>query len=381
MLAAGSMTLLKLAAGLFSGSLGVLSDAAHSALDLVGSALTFFSVQVSDKPADEDHPYGHGKFENLSAFGEAGLMVVSCAWIVWEAMQRMIRGTMELHHSLWPVLVLLASIAVDYWRSRQLRSVADRTGSPALATDAFHFASDIWSTLAVLAGLGAAWIGQRFGVGWLRYADPWAAIVVSLMILRLTLRLGRETVAVLVKQALVEAQAGCDIIAPSDMMDGRVGAIRQGLDAAGFRDVQIMAYAAKYASAFYGPFRDAIGSNATLIGDKRTYQMDPANTDEALREVELDIAEGADMIMVKPGLPYLDILQRVKNTFGMPTFAYQVSGEYAMIMAAAGNGWLDGDKAMTESLIAFKRAGADGVLTYFAPRIAEKLKGGMLRKA
>jgi len=193
--------------------------------------------------------------------------------------------------------------------------------------------------------------------------------------------LNDETVAVLVKQALVEAQAGCDIIAPSDMMDGRVGAIRQGLDAAGFRDVQIMAYAAKYASAFYGPFRDAIGSNATLIGDKRTYQMDPANTDEALREVELDIAEGADMIMVKPGLPYLDILQRVKNTFGMPTFAYQVSGEYAMIMAAAGNGWLDGNKAMTESLIAFKRAGADGVLTYFAPRIAEKLKGGMLRKA
>ena len=193
--------------------------------------------------------------------------------------------------------------------------------------------------------------------------------------------LNDETVAVLVKQALVEAQAGCDIIAPSDMMDGRVGAIRQGLDAAGFRDVQIMAYAAKYASAFYGPFRDAIGSNATLIGDKRTYQMDPANTDEALREVELDIAEGADMIMVKPGMPYLDILQRVKNTFGMPTFAYQVSGEYAMIMAAAGNGWLDGDKAMTESLIAFKRAGADGVLTYFAPRIAEKLKGGMLRKA
>jgi porphobilinogen synthase len=188
--------------------------------------------------------------------------------------------------------------------------------------------------------------------------------------------LNDETVAVLVKQALIEAQAGCDIIAPSDMMDGRVGAIRAGLDAAGFRDVQIMAYAAKYASAFYGPFRDAVGSNATLTGDKRTYQMDPANTDEALREVELDIAEGADMIMVKPGLPYLDILQRVKNSFGMPTFAYQVSGEYAMIMAAAGNGWLDGDKAMTESLIAFKRAGADGVLTYFAPRIAEKLKGG-----
>ena len=188
--------------------------------------------------------------------------------------------------------------------------------------------------------------------------------------------LNDETVAILVRQALVQAEAGCDIIAPSDMMDGRVGAIREGLDAAGFGDVQIMAYAAKYASAFYGPFRDAVGSNATLIGDKRTYQMDPANTDEALREVELDIAEGADMVMVKPGMPYLDILHRVKEAFGMPTFAYQVSGEYAMIMAAAGNGWLESDKAMTESLIAFKRAGADGVLTYFAMRIAEKLKKG-----
>jgi porphobilinogen synthase len=188
--------------------------------------------------------------------------------------------------------------------------------------------------------------------------------------------LNDETVEVLVRQALVEAEAGCDIIAPSDMMDGRVGAIRAGLDASNFGDVQIMAYTAKYASAFYGPFREAVGSSTTLIGDKRTYQMDPANTDEALREVELDIAEGADMLMVKPGLPYLDILARVKETFGMPTFAYQVSGEYAMIMAAAGNGWLDGDKAMTESLIAFKRAGADGVLTYFAPRIAEKLKKG-----
>jgi porphobilinogen synthase len=186
--------------------------------------------------------------------------------------------------------------------------------------------------------------------------------------------LNDETVAVLVRQALIQADAGCDIVAPSDMMDGRVGAIREALDAAGFGDVQIMAYAAKYASAFYGPFRDAVGSNATLIGDKRTYQMDPANADEALREVELDIAEGADMVMVKPGLPYLDILHRVKEAFGMPTFAYQVSGEYAMIMAAAGNGWLDGERAMTESLIAFKRAGADGVLTYFAARIAEKLK-------
>ena len=185
--------------------------------------------------------------------------------------------------------------------------------------------------------------------------------------------LNDETVAVLVKQAQVQAEAGWDIIAPADMMDGRVGAIRKGLDAAGFLDVQIMSYAAKYASAFYGPFRDAVGSSATLSGDKRTYQMDPGNSNEALREVELDIAEGADMVMVKPGLPYLDILARIKDAFGMPTFAYQVSGEYAMLMAAAQNGWLDGDKAMLESLIAFKRAGADGVLTYFAPRAAETL--------
>jgi porphobilinogen synthase len=182
-----------------------------------------------------------------------------------------------------------------------------------------------------------------------------------------------ETVEMLVKQALVEAEAGADIIAPSDMMDGRIGAIRNALDRASFTDVSIMAYAAKYASAFYGPFRDAVGSSATLIGDKRTYQMDAANSDEALREVELDIAEGADMVMVKPGMPYLDVLRRIKDTFGMPTFAYQVSGEYAMIMAAAQNGWLDGDRAMMESLIAFKRAGACGVLTYFAPRVAEKL--------
>jgi porphobilinogen synthase len=183
-----------------------------------------------------------------------------------------------------------------------------------------------------------------------------------------------ETVAVLVKQALVEAQAGCDIIAPSDMMDGRVGAIRAALDQSGFVDVSIMAYAAKYASAFYGPFRDAVGSSATLTGDKRTYQMDPCNTDEALREVELDILEGADMVMVKPGMPYLDIIQRVREAFEMPTFAYQVSGEYSMIMAAAGHGWLDGDKAMMESLIAFKRAGACGVLSYFAPRAAKMIR-------
>ena len=186
--------------------------------------------------------------------------------------------------------------------------------------------------------------------------------------------LNDETVAVLTKQALVQAEAGCDIIAPSDMMDGRIGAIRRTLDGAGFTDVSIMSYAAKYASAFYGPFRDAVGTAKTLTGDKRTYQMDPGNSDEALREVALDIAEGADMIMVKPGLPYLDIVQRVKETFAMPTFAYQVSGEYAMIMAAAHNGWLDEEHAMIESLIAFKRAGCDGVLTYFAPRVAEKLK-------
>ncbi|TFV73259.1 porphobilinogen synthase [Bradyrhizobium frederickii] len=186
--------------------------------------------------------------------------------------------------------------------------------------------------------------------------------------------LNDETVAVLVRQALVQAEAGCDIIAPSDMMDGRVAAIREGLDRSGLLDVQIMAYAAKYASAFYGPFRDAIGSAKTLTGDKRTYQMDSANSDEALREVELDITEGADMVMVKPGMPYLDVVRRVKDTFAMPTFAYQVSGEYAMIAAAANNGWLDGDRAMMESLLAFKRAGADGVLSYFAPKAAEKLR-------
>jgi porphobilinogen synthase len=179
-----------------------------------------------------------------------------------------------------------------------------------------------------------------------------------------------------VRQALVQAEAGCDIIAPSDMMDGRVAAIREGLDHAGFGDVQIMAYAAKYASAFYGPFRDAIGSAKTLTGDKRTYQMDSANSDEALREVEFDIAEGADMVMVKPGMRYLDIVRRVKDTFAMPTFAYQVSGEYAMIAGAINNGWLDRDRTIMESLIAFKRAGADGVLTYFAPAAAEKLKAG-----
>ncbi|HET7716521.1 MAG TPA: porphobilinogen synthase [Bauldia sp.] len=183
------------------------------------------------------------------------------------------------------------------------------------------------------------------------------------------------TVEQLCVQALIQAEAGADVIAPSDMMDGRVGAIRRALDMKGFGDVQIMAYTAKYASAFYGPFRDAVGTAKTLVGDKRTYQMDPANGDEALREAELDVAEGADLLMVKPGLPYLDVLWRIKEAFGLPTFAYQVSGEYAMIEAAARNGWIDGERAMLESLIAFKRAGADGILTYFAPRVAERLAG------
>jgi porphobilinogen synthase len=184
------------------------------------------------------------------------------------------------------------------------------------------------------------------------------------------------TLDMLVKQALVQAEAGCDIIAPSDMMDGRVGAIRQGLDGKGLSHVQIMAYSAKYASGFYGPFRDAVGSTTALKGDKRTYQMDPANGDEALREAELDIAEGADMIMVKPGLPYLDILTRIKRTFRVPTFAYQVSGEYSMIMAACEKGWLDPDKVILESLMAFKRAGADGILTYFALDAVKRLRVG-----
>jgi porphobilinogen synthase len=186
-----------------------------------------------------------------------------------------------------------------------------------------------------------------------------------------------ETVDVLCKQAVNQAQAGCDVIAPSDMMDGRVGAIRQALDSAGFEHVQILAYAAKYASAFYGPFRDAVGSAPNLAGgDKKTYQMDPANGDEALREVALDIAEGADMVMVKPGMPYLDIVHRVKEAFALPTFVYQVSGEYAMLNAAAERGWLDRERVMLESLLAFKRAGANGVLTYFAVDAARRLKRG-----
>jgi porphobilinogen synthase len=187
--------------------------------------------------------------------------------------------------------------------------------------------------------------------------------------------LNDPTVAVLKAQALVQAQAGVDIVAPSDMMDGRIGAIRQTLEDAGQVHTRIMAYSAKYASAFYGPFRDAVGSKANLgKADKTTYQMDPGNSDEALREVALDIAEGADMVMVKPGMPYLDIVRRVKDEFRVPTFAYQVSGEYAMLKAAALNGWLDHDAVMMESLLAFKRAGADGVLTYFALDAAQKLR-------
>ena len=183
-----------------------------------------------------------------------------------------------------------------------------------------------------------------------------------------------ETVEMLCRQAIVQADAGCHIIAPSDMMDGRVGAIRRSLDEAGYQQVQIMAYAAKYASAFYGPFRDAVGSAGNLgSGDKRTYQMDPANSDEALREVALDLAEGADMVMVKPGMPYLDIVRRVKDAFAVPTFVYQVSGEYAMLSAAAQQGWLNREQVMLESLTAFKRAGADGILTYFAKEAAELL--------
>jgi porphobilinogen synthase len=184
-----------------------------------------------------------------------------------------------------------------------------------------------------------------------------------------------ETVAQIAAAAVLQAEAGADIIAPSDMMDGRIGAIRDALDARGFQDVAIMSYATKFASAFYGPYREAIGTLGLLKGDKKTYYLDHANSDEAVREAEQDIAEGADMIMVKPGLPYLDIIRRLKDEFAMPTFAYQVSGEYSMIKAASANGWIDGEKAMLESLLAFKRAGCDGILTYFAPEVARMLKG------
>ena len=185
-----------------------------------------------------------------------------------------------------------------------------------------------------------------------------------------------RTVEALVKMALAQAEAGADIIGPSDMMDGRIGAIRQALEGAGHQNVMILSYAAKYASAFYGPFRDAVGASGALTGDKKTYQMDPANSDEALRLIERDLAEGADMVMVKPGMPYLDICRRVKDRFAAPTFAYQVSGEYAMIEAAAQNGWIEYDRAVLESLMAFKRAGCDGILTYFAPTAARLLAGG-----
>ncbi len=218
MVAAAAMTLLKLLAGLFSGSLGVLSEAAHSALDLAGASLTFFAVRVSDKPADEGHTYGHGKFENLSAFVETGLMVASCGWIIWEAVERIAYRGVQLHHSIWPVLVLLASIAVDYWRSRQLSAAAQLTGSPALATDAFHFASDIWSTLAVLAGLTASWLGNAHHIAWLNYADPIAAIVVSLMILRVTVLLTRETIAALMDE--VPAETRKRIVRAVEKVDG-----------------------------------------------------------------------------------------------------------------------------------------------------------------
>ncbi len=182
------------------------------------------------------------------------------------------------------------------------------------------------------------------------------------------------TVEALVKMTLAQADSGADIIGPSDMMDGRIGAMRQALETAGHHNVMILSYAAKYASAFYGPFRDAVGASGALTGDKKTYQMDPANSNEALRMIQRDLTEGADMVMVKPGMPYLDICHRVKDTFGVPTYAYQVSGEYAMIQAAAQNGWIDGEKIMLESLMAFKRAGCDGVLTYFAPAIAKYLQ-------
>ncbi|MEL6829560.1 MAG: porphobilinogen synthase [Pseudomonadota bacterium] len=187
--------------------------------------------------------------------------------------------------------------------------------------------------------------------------------------------LNDETISVLVEQALVQAAAGADVVAPSDMMDGRIGALRESLESEGHKNTLILSYAAKYASGFYGPYREAIGSATALIGDKKTYQQDPSNTDEALREVAMDLAEGADMVMVKPGLPYLDIVQRVSDTFGVPTIAFQVSGEYAMIQAAAQNGWVDGDRIYLETLTCFKRAGASGVITYYADKAAEMLAG------
>lgn len=194
-------------------------------------------------------------------------------------------------------------------------------------------------------------------------------------ILRDGIIINDESVAQIARAAVLQAEAGSDVIAPSDMMDGRIGAVREALDAGGHQDVSIMSYTAKYASAFYGPYREAINTGGLLKGDKRTYYIDPGNSDEAMREAEMDIAEGADMLMVKPGMPYLDIIRRMKDEFAMPTYAYQVSGEYSMIEAAGANGWIDGERAMMESLLAFKRAGADGILTYYAPKVAAMLKG------
>jgi cation diffusion facilitator family transporter len=231
MSAAAVMTLLKLGAGLLSGSLGVLSDAAHSGLDLAAAALTFFSVNVSDKPADEDHTYGHGKIENLSAFGEAGLMAVSCVWIIGAAVRRILYRPVVVHNAMWPVLVLLASIGVDFWRSRRLRAVAGRTGSPALATDAFHFASDIWATTAVLAGLVTTWAGTRFGIGALHYADPFAAVLVSFMILRMTIRLGHEAIGALMDE--IPAETRRQLVSEVERVEGVLAVERARVRRAG----------------------------------------------------------------------------------------------------------------------------------------------------
>ena len=231
MSAAAVMTMLKLGAGLLSGSLGVLSDAAHSGLDLAAAALTFFSVNVSDKPADEDHTYGHGKIENLSAFGEAGLMAVSCVWIIGAAVRRILYRPVVVHNAMWPVLVLLASIGVDFWRSRRLRAVAGRTGSPALATDAFHFASDIWATTAVLAGLVTTWAGTRFGIGALHYADPFAAVLVSFMILRMTIRLGHEAIGALMDE--IPAETRRQLVSEVERVEGVLAVERARVRRAG----------------------------------------------------------------------------------------------------------------------------------------------------
>jgi len=231
MLAAAAMTFLKLVAGLLSGSLGVLSDAAHSGLDMVGAAFTLISVQVSDKPADEDHTYGHGKFENLSSFGEVILMALSSAWIIWEAIVRILHHSVELRQSPWPFVVVICSVAVDIWRSRRLHKVAEATGSPALATDAFHFASDVYSSLAVLAGLVASWLGAHFSIRWLEYADPTAAIVVSLLILRLTIHLGKEALGILLDE--IPASARKEILQNVESIPGVLAVERARVRQAG----------------------------------------------------------------------------------------------------------------------------------------------------